>query len=194
MEQVFTKLFKSANICAKELELNEVSKVFKSEIEDLQGNMETLRPLLDPAMGQKQWDLVRTICRAITEDDSLFEDIEDPKYSYTCICDLELQDLKEQFSEIALHAAKEAELIKMLENVETFWKDQKITVQPYKNSQEAFILGNNEDMITRLDDTLLTLNNIMASRFVEGIRFRCEIQVRMFRQLQELLDEWAAHQ
>jgi hypothetical protein len=29
-------------------------------------------------------------------------------------------------------------------------------------------------MITRLDDTLLTLNNIMASRFVEGIRTRVE--------------------
>lgn len=29
-------------------------------------------------------------------------------------------------------------------------------------------------MITRLDDTLLTLNNIMASRFVEGIRERVE--------------------
>ena len=46
---------------------------------------------------------------------------------------------------------------------------------------EAYILGNNEDMITRLDDTLLTLNNIMASRFVDGIRGRVEIQVRMFR-------------
>jgi hypothetical protein len=45
----------------------------------------------------------------------------------------------------------------------------------YKNVAEAYILGNNEDMITRLDDTLLTLNNIMASRFVEGIRGRVEI-------------------
>lgn len=65
---------------------------------------------------------------------------------------------------------------------------------PYKNQQDAYILGNNEDMITRLDDTLLTLNNIMASRFVEGIRSRVESQVRMFRHLQEILDEWAIHQ
>lgn len=65
---------------------------------------------------------------------------------------------------------------------------------PYKNVTEAYILGNNEDMITRLDDTLLTLSNILASRFVEGIRPRVETQVRMFRHLQELLDEWAIHQ
>ncbi len=48
-------------------------------------------------------------------------------------------------------------------------------------------------MITRLDDTLLTLSNILASRFVEGIRPRVETQVRMFRHLQELLDEWMIH-
>lgn len=64
----------------------------------------------------------------------------------------------------------------------------------YKGSTEAYILGNNEDMITRLDDTLLTLNNIMASRYVDGIRARVEHQVKMFRMLQELLDEWAVHQ
>ena len=34
-------------ICSKELELNEVSKVFKSEVEEMQEGMETLRPLLD---------------------------------------------------------------------------------------------------------------------------------------------------
>jgi hypothetical protein len=46
-------MFKSATICAKELELNEVSKVFKSEVETLCESMETLRPLLDPSMGEK---------------------------------------------------------------------------------------------------------------------------------------------
>lgn len=69
----------------------------------------------------------------------------------------------------------------MMDNVETFWKLEKLTVIPYKNIAEAFILGNNEDMISKIDDTLLTLNNIMASRFVEGIRTRVENQVRMFR-------------
>ena len=38
-------------------------------------------------------------------------------------------------------------------------------------------------MITKLDDTLLTLNNIMASRFVTGIKARVEAQSKMFRQL-----------
>ena len=37
--------------------------------------METLRPLLDQAMGEKQWEIVRDICRAVLEDDEIFENI-----------------------------------------------------------------------------------------------------------------------
>lgn len=44
------------------------------------------------------------------------------------INDIGISDLRTQFSEIALHAAKEFELIKMVDNVETFWKDARITV------------------------------------------------------------------
>lgn len=40
----------------------------------------------------------------------------------------------------------------------------------YKERSDVFILGNNEDLIGKLDDTLLTINNILASRFVDKIR------------------------
>ena len=90
--------------------------------------METLRPLLDPAMGEKQWELVTSIVRAVTEDDTLFEDLKDPKYTYAFLVEMELRDMRDQFAEIALHASKEAELVKMMDNVELFWKDQRITV------------------------------------------------------------------
>ena len=58
----------------------------------------------------------------------------------------------------------------MLEQVESIWRSAVITVQPYRESKDVFILGNNEDLISKIDDTLLTVNNILASRFVEGIR------------------------
>ena len=40
----------------------------------------------------------------------------------------------------------------------------------------------------------MTLNNIIASRFVEAIRGKVDVQVKMFRYLQMLLDEWILHQ
>jgi dynein heavy chain len=85
-----------------------------------------------------------------------------------------LDAVKDKLSEIALRAAKEIELVKMLEQVESVWRGSSITVQPYRESKEIFILGNNEDLIAKIDDTLLTVNNILASRFVEGIRTEVE--------------------
>ncbi len=62
----------------------------------------------------------------------------------------------------------------MLKTVETFWLSSSLIVIPYKERNDVFILGNNEDLISKMDDTLLTVNNILASRFVEGIRDKVE--------------------
>ena len=62
----------------------------------------------------------------------------------------------------------------MITNVEAFWKTANIICIQYKEKNDVYILGNNEDLIAKLDDTLLTVNNILASRFIEGIRERVE--------------------
>lgn len=62
----------------------------------------------------------------------------------------------------------------MLRGVEAFWSLNSLTVQSYKDRADAFILGNNDDLIAKLDDTLLTVNNILASRFVERILSKVE--------------------
>ena len=54
----------------------------------------------------------------------------------------------------------------MLENVEHFWRSGLLNVIPYKNTKETFILGNNDDLISKLDDTLLMLNNVLGSRLI----------------------------
>lgn len=76
---------------------------------------------------------------------------------------------KDTIAEIALKASKEAELLKMLRGVEAFWSVCSLTVTSYKDRADAFILGNNDDLISKIDDTLLTVNNILSSRFVERI-------------------------
>jgi len=71
----------------------------------------------------------------------------------------------------------------MLKNVELFWTTAALTVVPYKDRTDVSILGNNEDLVSKIDDTMLTVNNILASRFVEGIRDKVEKQMKLFRYL-----------
>ncbi|CAK92427.1 unnamed protein product (macronuclear) [Paramecium tetraurelia] len=199
MNNLMEKLQKAANLCAKELDKNEVARVFKSDIEGFRGVYQVLQALKDPAISEKQWNQIRAM---ILESQQLFKEpilepftpINDPKYNVLWITQAGLDQVKDKLSEIALRAAKEIELVKMLEQVESIWKSAVITVQPYRESKDVFILGNNEDLISKIDDTLLTVNNILASRFVEGIRPEVERQQSLLRYFQELFDEWMLHQ
>ncbi|CAK72703.1 unnamed protein product (macronuclear) [Paramecium tetraurelia] len=191
MNNVMEKLQKTANMCAKELDKNEVARVFKSDIEAFKGVYQVLQALKDPAISDKQWNQIRSL---ILENQLVFKEpilepftpLDDPKYDVQWITKVGLDQVKDKLSEIALRAAKEIELVKMLEQVESIWRQAVITVQPYRESKDIFILGNNQDLISKIDDTLLTVYNILASRFVEGIRSE-----NTFR---KLFDEWMIHQ
>jgi len=78
-----------------------------------------------------------------------------------------LVDEREKLAEIQLKAVKGAELVKMLNGVELFWKSSNLSFIPYKDKKNVYILGDIDELIAKIDDVLLTLNNIMASRFVE---------------------------
>ncbi|CAD8076520.1 unnamed protein product [Paramecium sonneborni] len=199
MNNTIEKLQKVANLCAKELDKNEVARVFKSDIEGFKGVSQVLQALKDPAISDKQWNQIRTL---ILENQQLFKEpildpftpLDDLKYNIQWITQIGLDQIKDKLSEIALRAAKEIELVKMLEQVESIWRSAIITVQPYRESKDVFILGNNEDLISKIDDTLLTVNNILASQFVEGIQSEVERQQALLRYFQELFDEWILHQ
>ena len=69
-----------------------------------------------------------------------------------------------------------------------------LTTVSFREGKDGNILGNNDELITRIDDNLMTVNNILASKYVAPIKPRVELQSRMLRYLQELLDEWYLHQ
>ena len=106
--------------------------------------------------------------------------------------------LSGELNDIAVTAAKEAELLKMVVSIEQFWIDASLAIIPQmqREKDNIYVLGKveNEENISKIDDTLLTLNNILGSRYSERIRDRVEKQMKKFRYLQQFLDEWFLHQ
>jgi dynein heavy chain len=81
----------------------------------------------------------------------------------------------------------------MIIKVEGIWKALCFITNSYKEGKET-ILGNNDEMITKIDDNLLTVNNILGSKYVGPIKPRVEVQAKMLRYVQDLIDEWYLHQ
>lgn len=59
MTDSIEKLHKSATICLKDMEINDMAKLFKSDIDSFKGILLVLTSLRDPALGDKQWDEIR---------------------------------------------------------------------------------------------------------------------------------------
>ena len=59
MNNVIERLQKAANLCVKELEMNEMAKLFKSDIEGFRGVVSVLTSLRDQSLKDKEWDEIR---------------------------------------------------------------------------------------------------------------------------------------
>ena len=106
---------------------------------------------------------------------------------------LEIDKYHSEIINISVQAIKESELTEMIIKVESIWKSIALTTNPYKEGKDT-ILGNNDELITKIDDNLLTVNNILGSKYVGPIKPRVEVQSKMLRYLQDLIDEWYLHQ
>jgi hypothetical protein len=54
--------------------------------------------------------------------------------------------------------------------VEAVWQDLEFKILPYKDLRDIYLLGGVDDVIAALDDSLVSINIILGSRFVGPIR------------------------
>ena len=71
---------------------------------------------------------------------------------------------KETIIQISLEATQESALEGTLAHVNSKVFALEIPISPYKDYKDAYILGNLEHMTTILDDSIMTVATILASR------------------------------
>lgn len=97
---------------------------------------------------------------------------------------------EEEIQGIAVAAAQEMVLEAMLAKIEKVWKSSELELKNYKEQKDVYILGSVEEIITNLDDSLVTISTIMGSRYVAGIKDVVESWRKKLVTFQETLDEW----
>ena len=101
-----------------------------------------------------------------------------------------IQEKAEEIQSIAVASAQEKVLEGMLEKIEETWQETNFELNSYKEQKDVYILGGVEEIITNLDDSLVTISTIMGSRFVAGIKEEVEGWRKRLVLFQETLDEW----
>ena len=74
--------------------------------------------------------------------------------------------------------------------IRVVWKHLEFGVMNYKERHATFILGGIEPVMEALDDSLVTLNTILGSRYCAPIRYDVTSWQKKLVLLSETLDEW----
>ena len=70
----------------------------------------------------------------------------------------------EELTAVSVEATQEAALEELLARVTGKWANIEFAVHPYKDTKDVFILSGVDDVITVLEDSMLTMSTILASR------------------------------
>ena len=122
------------------------------------------------------------------------EDEEEKPYTepYTLfdLIDKGVTKYQEEIQGIATSAQQEAILEEMMEKVTKQWDTIDFVVLPYKDVKDLYVLGDTSEVVVSLDDSLVTINTVLGSRYVAGIREYVDAWRAKLLHFSETLEEW----
>ena len=118
----------------------------------------------------------------------------DPDFTLGDVVTKKVTDHAEAITNISTSATQEAGLERMMAKVEGIWKATALEVKPYKDVKDLYVLGDTSEVVAGLDDSLVTVNTVLSSRFVAGIRESVDAWKQKLLLFSETLDEWLACQ
>lgn len=167
------------------LESSEAAQKFKAEVDLMKNTVPIVSSLRDPSLKSRHWEDINSILNGQEIDP------ESEEFTLKSLIDMNLsQESCEKISEIALRATKEDELEKLFEKVKEDWKSVKFDVNPYKDSKDYFVISSTEEVDEILEESLVALSTILASRYADNIRTDVEKYNKKLSYIEELLDEW----
>jgi dynein heavy chain, axonemal len=162
---------------------NMAAPQLRSYVEDFQTLVPVVGDLRSEALKDRHWKDIQT---------ALGVEMEEGKdYTIGELIEMGAVVHAADIGAIATRAVQEAALLELFgRKVESVWAEQEFELKSYKESKEVFILGGVDDVYAALDESLVTINTILASRFVGEIRGPVEEMQKHLRVLSDTMDEW----
>ncbi len=79
---------------------------------------------------------------------------------------LQVVSQQEAVVTLSVEASQEAALEDLLDHISSKWNSIDFSLIPFKDVKDAYILGSVEDVTAALEDSMVTMSTILASRRV----------------------------
>jgi dynein heavy chain len=182
LERELTRYNKTVTMTSKGLPLNKVVPKLKASVDEVNPVLPIITDLRSPALQPRHWDQITKLVG--------FNILEQENFSLADLIVHGVTKCQEEISTIATAALQESILEEMMAKVTGIWEKLAFEVKPYKDTKGLYILGDTSDVIASLDDSLVTINTVLGSRYVSGIRQYVDNWRSKLMLFQETLDEW----
>jgi dynein heavy chain len=99
-------------------------------------------------------------------------------------------DHKDKIEEISGNATGEAQLEKSLEQIKQIWMQTDFTLLNYRDLKDKFILSSVDVIISLLEDSQVSIQTMMGSRYIVGIKQDAELWDKKLSLMSDILEEW----
>jgi dynein heavy chain len=179
---------KTAGVALRSLENNPVPEMLKGKVDKFKMAIPAIEALRNPGLQERHWqEIEAAIGHTFDEEKPCL------KYSLGEMLKLGIDDAeKSEIIESASTKALQEKVLKDMfhEKILMVWKRLEFEAMVYKERHDTFILGGIEPVMEALDDSLVTLNTILGSRYCAPIRYDVSNWQKKLNLLSETLDEW----
>jgi len=182
LEKVVQQYTKTAYRCSKGLSSNPCVKRLKDQVDAFSPVLPVVNDLRNESLKARHWDQIHEVIG--------FEIHGDEELTLGGLIEKNVTQFEEEITGIASTAQQESVLEGMMAKVTKMWEPCELDVKPYKDVKDLYILGDTSEVVANLDDSLVTVNTVLSSRYVAGIRDMVEGWRHTLNVMQETLDEW----
>jgi dynein heavy chain len=154
----------------------------KESVDEFNPVLPIILDLRSPCLKERHWEKINNLVGVDVQNSENF--------TLNDLIQKGVTSYQEEISMISTSAQQEAILEEMMAKVAAIWEKQQFDVKPYKDVKDLYVLGDTSEIVAGLDDSLVTINTVLGSRYVSGIRKEVDIWRGKLMHFQETLDEW----
>ena len=176
-------LYKKSTMLEKQIR-NNVSKRLKDEVYNFKSKLPVIEGLANENLKDRHWQ-------------QLYETLGYPfsperlnKQTLSSLEEMGVMEFRDAVQNISGTASGEASLESGVDSIQQTWEDMEFFVKKYRDDSNAYILGGVDEIIAQLEDSQMSLQSMLGSRYIEGVREEVETWNRKLGVLADTIDEW----
>ena len=182
LEKELVKFNKTIYLASKGLPNNKIVSILQQSVNEINPLLPIINDLRNNSLQPRHWNLINELVGIDIQNTSNF--------TLNDLIDEGVTKYQDEINSIATAAVQESVLEEMITKVINIWDKIEFEVKPYKDVKDLYILGDTSEVMISLDDSIVTINTVLGSRYVGGIRTLVDSWRAKLLHMQETLDEW----